>query len=148
MKIYHGTNEMACEQILDCGYITTGENSEDTQLINEILNKHNGDMRLREGCIFLTCDIDSMEIYDRAFEVEIDKLNKNLLYVGCLNLADKIHQLHYMGRESGMEKLVQEYTKSYISYEEYIKDEEEYNRIYEPEFIYFGDIEVTEGNLI
>lgn len=149
MILYHGTWEDSKDRILETGYIdcnASGYSYEDTEIIDNLFEEHLG-YNPRNMCIYLSNDCDTVEAYDYAFKVDAEELNTKLLYVGdnsiVQNMYVEINKANV--NKDRVKSLIKAYEDSLVEFEIY---EKENNKIdYRLEFLYFGHIEVTEGNL-
>lgn len=154
MKLYHGTFEDSYVSIVKSGVIRCDATTCDTtDLLNEIIEKYLGE-DLCKGCIFLSDNIEATDAYDYAFDVDTDNLNLSLLWVGDNRLKDDMLIVYHstMGsnrKNKRLKELVDAYYESFISFEDYLKNKEEYDSKHYAEFLYFGDInvEITEEDL-
>lgn len=141
MLLYHGTSEWNYKDIVKEGVIDNFFYSNDTtDLINDCLNDYGSEDSLRNGAIFLFSDIEHASAYDYVFEVNVKDLNVNLLYVADFRISTDILDSFMRGNDEDIERLVKEYEKRFITYKEYM--EEENNNIIIPEFLYFGKIQL------
>ena len=141
--LYHGTYEDMYKKIIKEGLILNfTESYEETTVINKVLNDYKNS-EVREGAIFLTDDKSLIEFYDYTIEIDIKKLNTNLLYVADNKFADNIFDSYYCQDKKRMDYFVREYLNSLIPFEEYKKIEKEYNKDHKfREFLYFDSIKL------
>lgn len=144
--LYHGTDEYKLKRIMKdkliLSYTDNLEQSECTSIINNLLNDY-ADERVRDDAVFLTDSEDSVDWYEYKLEINVENLNTNLLSVADNHLADKIYDAYYYDNNEEIDFYIKSYLESIISFDEYLKNEEEYNKIHkEREFLYFGDINI------
>ena len=143
MKFYHGTYNKSLIDIFKSGYLDGRHISEDTALINAEIERII-DEDLRECGLYLSTDYSYASSYDYVFEIDLTELNTKYLYVACGSIAQELYNVVTLGRSSarGTIDLVNNYADSFITFDEYISNKQEYEAKYKPEFIYFGAIRV------
>ena len=129
MKLYHYSNN---ENILKEGLLSYIKH-EDTELINYLINLYDDDLYNRNDCLFLT--FDKRDLGDIIVSVDIDLLNKDLLFVADQEIANNIFSNYYRGND--VEELVKKYTKSIVSFKDYKR---EYKN---PEILYQNSIPLS-----
>ena len=111
MKLYHYSNaEAILEEGLRCWYKHT-----DTDVINDLIYEVCDDYLYRNSCIFF--NFDKRDDGDIVVSVNINDLNKDLLYVADQDLADRIYSLYYKGKDCI--ELVKQYVDSIVKLEDY-----------------------------
>lgn len=146
MFLWHGTysdckKEILKDKRLKCSTVSYG----DTKEINEFFENHIG-FNPRKNCIYFSGDTECADGYEIAFKVNTDDLDLNKLFVGDFSLLNDI----YMDIDNKeVIKSYQKYCDTLISYEDYLNNVHNYldRDIWELEFLYFDDIQVTEKNL-
>lgn len=88
MKFYHGTSNSNLIDILESGYLDGMHSSEDSYIVDVIINKSIC-KNLRKGGLYLTLDKDYANSYDYVFEIDICELDTNLLYVACSTIKNR-----------------------------------------------------------
>ncbi len=151
MRLYHGTWEDGFIGIcMNSTIYCNVEVSETTALLNEIIREYIGaDLCL--NCVYLSDNNKATEAYDYAFEVDIDNIDINLLYVADNRIKDEILQVYYSNdsdtdKRTKLSVLVELYNESFIPYSSYIEIKRVYDSEHYTEYLYFGDIpvEITE----
>lgn len=152
MKLYHGTNEECTIEIFTEGKLSAGSwnVSYATKLINKVLEKHLG-KNPRENAVYMWRKIEYIDISEKyAFEIDTDELDVTNLYVGDFNTVNDLYH-HVNSSISSIDSvdffnrekvLAEKYKKSFVSFDEYIKIKDKYEKEYVPEFLYFGNIEI------
>ena len=142
MWLYHGTYDMYYKEIKASRLIIPCKHSEKfTKMLDKIINQRAG-MVLRGKCVYLSDDIEVMDGFDRYFRISTTRLDINRLFVADNSQLDYI--IAYIGTEE-CKNYIDKYIKSYITYKEYLRNKEAYNKQYVPEFIYFGKIGIGGG---
>lgn len=142
MWLYHGTYDMFYRDILKTKKLTPGKNRDTITIkLDQLINTRHGG-KLRGGCLYLSSDKEAMWGFDRYFRVSTSKLNTTKLFV-----ADNSQLDHILGSRDTTETMahVDQYIKSYVPFRVYLDNKEEYTKLYVPEFLYFGEIEVGRG---
>lgn len=142
MWLWHGTYEIFYKSIKECGELRVNNGNADsiTLSLDSIINQTAG-RQIRGNCIYLSNDIECMDAFDKSFRISTKNLDTHKLFVANNRLLDYI--TGYMGTNREVcNKYISEYLKSYINFEQYIKIRERYDKIYHPEFLYYGDIRI------
>lgn len=148
MNLYHGTWEDNYENILldgnlKCSYLSDST----TQELNRLLSKYIG-KDIRRNCIYLSIDKECTHAYDRALKVPVSSLDSRLIKICDNRLLDQLLMAYFDGAEEKvLERIAKGYYESMISFEEYMKVREGYDKEHFAECLYFGDIKVNENNV-
>lgn len=126
MKLYHYTNN---KNVLKEG-LKSWIKHEDTEIINNLIEKFSDDLYSRDDCIFLS--FKKSDLGDIIISVNSESLNKDLLFVANQDLANEIYSNYYYDRNN--ESIVKNYIKSIVSFKDYNGDYEN------PEIIYQDSI--------
>ena len=138
MKLYHGTNNNELIKILKSGYLDNTKAFEDTLYIDKLIEEYLG-RKLTNDAIYLSDDIVSTQLsfdYEFGLTVDVD-LDREKLFVVEYNYRDEIMAYDNDCRE-GVEA-IENYIKSFISYDEYINKSLKYKS---PEFLYFDIVNI------
>lgn len=141
--LYHGTFDDSYEKIIKDELIKCDIKSDTTDLIDAYLEDN-----LREGCTFLCQDQESTHAYSEAFEIPVDSLDKDYLFVADNKIVDEMFSAIYSGKNDLIPELSSRYKDSFISYKEYMLIKKEYDKEHFAEFLYFKDIKVTEDDIL
>lgn len=151
MNFYHGTTEEFAIDIFSKGKLSTNNYnaSQATQLIDRTL-KNQLEENIREDAIYMWQNIEDTDGAECVIKISIDKLDITKLYVGDYEAVNDLynHVDYHMPYTDSQEflseaqALAEKYKKSFIPFEEYIKNKDEYEKQYAPEFLYFGEIDV------
>ena len=149
MILFHGTYDMFLEEIFKDGFLDNSKIGDDTKELNNILIEFlNED--IRGNAIYLSNTLEGVNGYDYSLNINTNNLNTNLLFVGDNNIIQKIYNLIYSFPLDNIKKelkiLSKEYQKSFISFNNYISNQIEYESTHYPEFLYFGKIKVIMDN--
>lgn len=143
MWLWHGTYEMYHRDILNCGEIRAINSNRDTitMQLDSIINGYCG-RNIRGNCVYLSNGIECMDAFDRSFRVSTKNLDTSKLYVANNAVLDYI--LAEIPNGTLLEKYIKDYIASYISFSQYIQIREQYDKEYNPEFLYYDNIQLKE----
>lgn len=153
MKLYHGTCEDNGFEIYKSGFLEPNpfDSKGATECIDELFKRYIG-KNVRENAIYFWENVEDAEGYECVIKVKIDNLDLSKLYVGDYNSVNELYYHRDINefntsmteKEFGniCLKYIKTYTESFITYEEYIKNKDEYKSKYTPEFLYFGDAKI------
>lgn len=136
MFIFHYTNVKPIK-ILKEGLLCSYK-SEDTELINEILNQTEDHPNWldRSYCIFFQFHKET-EVGEYIVTVDTNVLDSKELYVADLSIAQKIFNAAYYGKEELFPILANQYWDSVMPLEDYLKSN---FRFSQEEILYLLDI--------
>lgn len=145
MFLWHGTYEEYKDDIINDGLLRCNKVETTTKEYDDFFIEHLG-FTPRENCVYFSGDTTSADGYDFAFKVSTNDLDLELLYVGDYRILDDIM---CSSDKEEVAMLVKKYTDTLITFDEYMNNEHNFleRNIWELEFLYFGDVNVTEGNL-
>lgn len=140
MWLYHGTYDMFYDKIKSEKKLNPYVNKDTfTIMLSQSINSVAG-RTLRGNCVYLSSDIEAMDGFDRYFRISTSKLDTKRLFVGDNSVLDNI--IATVNTPESMQ-YIQKYIQSYMSFEKYVKIKQQYNKMYTPEFLYFGVIKLA-----
>lgn len=147
MILYHGTFEEFYKGIeLDKAIRPKFSINAETDLIDVALNDFLGDVNIRDGAVFLFNNTKYLKSYEYVFKLNVDTLNKNLLYVADFRISTDIYDSIMRGKEDGfIKKLCENYANSFMSFGGYLCNK---GKIEIPEFLYFGEVELNSAKIV
>lgn len=142
MWLWHGTYEIFYKYIKSCGELRVNNENQDnlTKLLDNVVNSA-AKKQIRGNCIYLSNDIECMDAFDKSFRISTKNLDTSKLFVANNRLLNYIIGNMEVNKDL-CNKYIAEYLKSYINFEQYIKIRERYDKIYHPEFLYYGNIKI------
>ena len=146
MFLWHGTYSDCKDEILKDNMIKCFTSTNDTtQEVNELFEANIG-YNPRENCIYCSGDTESANGFDYAFKIDTNNLNTNKLFVGDYRLIDDV--LCSFDNDEII-KLLQQYTDTLITFDEYLHNKHSYldRDVWELEFLYFDNIKVSYKDL-
>lgn len=137
MRLYHGTYNENLIEILKCGYLDNTKVFKDTLYVDKLIEKYLG-KKLTNDALYLTDNIFSAHDFDYEFKLIVDvDLDREKLFVAEYNYRDEIMAYGDDCKE-GIEA-IENYIKSFVSYNEYISKHLNYEC---PEFLYFDTVDI------
>lgn len=128
---------MFYKDIKKSGKLIPSINKDDITIkLDEIINRLAG-RAIRGNCVYLSCDIQAMDGFERSFRVSTKNIDTSKLFVADNSILDDIIATY--GTDLAT-VYAYRYIQSYMSYDDFIKNKDEYMITYRPEFLYFGEI--------
>lgn len=145
MFLWHGTYEEYKDEIIKDGLIRCNRTDSTTEEYDDFFIKVLG-YTPRKNYVYFSGHTDCANAYDFAFKVNTRDLDTSKLFIGDYRILDDL-----MGTLDENERavLVNKYKDTLISFDKYINNAHGYleRDVWELEFLYFGDVNVTEKNL-